>query len=123
MPKPGKKKSAQFFHTPSVGNGWISRVSLKFPTYKIINDVVMGRLASACWYTNIDIKKRHQPFFPLEDTHYYYEGNEDKYPKYYKRSPMETFSPSEILFCNNIQDVHHAFTPVFRQKTKLPYIL
>ena len=35
------------------------------------------------WYTNIDIKKRHQPFFPPEDAHCYYEGNEDKYPKYY----------------------------------------
>ena len=28
--------------------------------YKIINGVVMGRLASACWYTNLDHKKRHE---------------------------------------------------------------
>lgn len=28
--------------------------------YKIINGVVMGRLASACWYTNIDNGKRHK---------------------------------------------------------------
>ncbi len=34
------------------------------------------------WYTNIDIKKRHQPFFPKEDAHRYYEGFEDRYPKY-----------------------------------------
>lgn len=35
------------------------------------------------WYTNIDIKKRHQSFFSPEDVHCYYEGNEDKYLKYY----------------------------------------
>lgn len=28
--------------------------------YKIINGVVMGRLALACWYTNIDHGKRHE---------------------------------------------------------------
>ena len=28
--------------------------------YKIINGVVMGRLASACWFTNIDHGKRHE---------------------------------------------------------------
>ncbi|MBO5570247.1 MAG: DNA methyltransferase, partial [Clostridia bacterium] len=28
--------------------------------YKIINGVIMGRLASACWFTNIDHGKRHE---------------------------------------------------------------
>ena len=41
---------------------------------------ILEQIAS-WWFTNIDIKKRHQPFFPPEDAHCYYEGNEDKYPK------------------------------------------
>lgn len=28
--------------------------------YKIIAGVVMGRLASACWFTNLDHGKRHE---------------------------------------------------------------
>lgn len=41
------------------------------------------RVKGVRWFTNIDNKNRHQPFFPPEDAHCYYEGNEDKYPKYY----------------------------------------
>lgn len=50
--------------------------------YRIIGDTLFARSPSI-WMTNVDIKKRHQPFFPPEDAHCYYEGNEDKYPKYY----------------------------------------
>ena len=39
------------------------------------------RVKGVRWFTNIDNKNRHQPFFPPEDAHCYYEGNEDKYPK------------------------------------------
>jgi len=28
--------------------------------YKIIDGVVMGRMAAACWFTNLDIQKRHE---------------------------------------------------------------
>lgn len=44
-------------------------------------DTKLVHFRNCTWYTNIDIKKRHIPFFPPEDAHCYYEGNEDKYPK------------------------------------------
>lgn len=34
------------------------------------------------WFTNLDIAKRHEPFFDLESIHAQYTGNEDQYPKY-----------------------------------------
>ena len=46
--------------------------------YKIIDGVVMGRLASACWYTNIDHNKRHEELVLYKR----YYGNEEDYPKY-----------------------------------------
>ena len=46
-------------------------------------DTKLVHFRNCTWYTNIDIKKRHIPFFPPEDAHCYYEGNEDKYPRYY----------------------------------------
>jgi adenine-specific DNA modification methylase len=46
--------------------------------YKIINGVVMGRLASACWYTNLDHNKRHEELILYKR----YYGNEEDYPKY-----------------------------------------
>ena len=36
-------------------------------------------LGNACWYTNLDIPKRHEPL-DLRGNYYY--GNEDKYPHY-----------------------------------------
>lgn len=42
------------------------------------NGVVLGRLASACWFTNLDHKKRHEnlPLFR------YYEDDADMFPHY-----------------------------------------
>lgn len=48
------------------------------------------------WFTNIDIKKRHQPFFPVEDAHCYYEGNEDKYPHYFNYDAIDVGSLDAI---------------------------
>ena len=45
--------------------------------YKIINGVVYGRSPSI-WFTNLDIKKRHEDLI-LSKT---YKGHEDEYPKY-----------------------------------------
>lgn len=36
-------------------------------------------MGNICWFTNIDIERRHAP---LDLRGNYYEGNEDKYPKY-----------------------------------------
>ena len=40
---------------------WLLENKKEGSAYKIINGIVMGRLASACWFTNIDHGKRHQP--------------------------------------------------------------
>lgn len=39
---------------------WLLKNKKEGSAYKIINGVVMGRLASACWFTNIDHGKRHE---------------------------------------------------------------
>ncbi len=45
--------------------------------YKIINGVVKGR-AQAIWFTNLDIRKRHEDLILYKT----YKGNEEEYPKY-----------------------------------------
>ena len=40
---------------------WLLANKKEGSAYKIIGGVVMGRLASACWFTNIDHGKRHEP--------------------------------------------------------------
>ena len=39
---------------------WLLDNKREGSAYKIINGVVMGRLASACWFTNVDHGKRHE---------------------------------------------------------------
>lgn len=39
---------------------WLVANKKEGSAYKIIDGVVMGRLASACWFTNIDHGKRHE---------------------------------------------------------------
>jgi len=39
---------------------WLLKNKKEGSAYKIIDGVVMGRLASACWFTNIDHGKRHE---------------------------------------------------------------
>ncbi|ETJ27051.1 Type II restriction enzyme, modification methylase, partial [human gut metagenome] len=42
----------------------------------------------ACWYTNLDLQKRHDGLWHIGDkfdqtkAHKYYKGFEEKYPKY-----------------------------------------
>ena len=40
---------------------WLVKHKKEGSAYKVINGVVMGRLASACWLTNLDHGKRHDP--------------------------------------------------------------
>lgn len=44
---------------------WLVYNKKEGSAYKTINGVVMGRLASACWFTNIDHGKRHE-ILPLD---------------------------------------------------------
>lgn len=49
-----------YFNVPDDRKRWLVEHKKEGSAYKIIDGVVMGRLASACWFTNIDHGKRHQ---------------------------------------------------------------
>ncbi len=50
-----------YFKVPEDRKEWLLQNKKEGSAYKIINGVVMGRLASACWFTNLDHNKRHEP--------------------------------------------------------------
>lgn len=49
-----------YFDVPEERRQWLLANKKEGSAYKIIDGVVMGRLASACWFTNLDHGKRHQ---------------------------------------------------------------
>lgn len=49
-----------YFNITDEYRQWLIKNKKEGSAYKIINGVVMGRLASACWFTNIDHGKRHE---------------------------------------------------------------
>lgn len=49
-----------YFHVTDEYKQWLLENKKEGSAYKIIGGVVMGRLASACWFTNIDHGKRHE---------------------------------------------------------------
>lgn len=65
--------------TKTQGGGW-----------KIIDGEVMGRVASACWFTNIDHKKRN------EELDLYRKYDADAYPKYDNYDAIEVSKTCDI---------------------------
>lgn len=49
-----------YFNVDEEYKQWLVKNKKEDSAYKIIDGVVMGRLASACWFTNIDHGKRHE---------------------------------------------------------------
>lgn len=49
-----------YFDVPDDRKEWLLANKKEGSAYKIIDGVVMGRLASACWFTNLDHGKRHE---------------------------------------------------------------
>lgn len=49
-----------YFNITDEYKKWLLANKKEGSAYKIIDGVVMGRLASACWFTNIDHGKRHE---------------------------------------------------------------
>lgn len=79
-----------YFDVPDEHKEWLIKNKKEGSAYKIIDGVVMGRLASACWYTNIDHEKRHKIF----DTQCLY--NPDIYPKYDSYDAINVNKVAEI---------------------------
>lgn len=52
--------SDMYFNVTDDYKQWLLENKKEGSAYKIISGVVMGRLASACWFTNIDHGKRHE---------------------------------------------------------------
>lgn len=50
-----------FFDVPDEQKKWLVENKKEGSAYKIIDGVVYGRMAAACWFTNLDIPKRHEP--------------------------------------------------------------
>ena len=50
-----------YFDVPDERKQWLVEHKKEGSAYKIIGGVVMGRLASACWFANLDHNKRHEP--------------------------------------------------------------
>ena len=68
-----------YFDVPDEHKKWLVEKKKEGSAYKIIDGVVMGRLASACWFTNIDHSKRHK----LLETTYQYSKKDELYPDLY----------------------------------------
>lgn len=49
-----------YFNVTNEYKAWLLYNKKEGSAYKIIDGIVMGRLASACWFTNIDHGKRHE---------------------------------------------------------------
>ena len=49
-----------YFNVTDDYKSWLIHKKKEGSAYKIVNGIVMGRLASACWFTNIDHGKRHE---------------------------------------------------------------
>lgn len=49
-----------YFDVPKERRQWLVENKKDGSAYKIIDGIVMGRLASACWFTNLDHGKRHE---------------------------------------------------------------
>lgn len=67
-----------YFDVPDERKEWLLANKKEGSAYKIIDGVVMGRLASACWFTNLDIKKRHEELILVKQYH----GHKVEYPHY-----------------------------------------
>lgn len=70
-----------YFDVPDDRKHWLVENKKEGSAYKIVDGVVMGRLASACWYTNLDHKKRHD----VLDTAYLYAKKDSLYPDLYPK--------------------------------------
>ena len=86
--------SEMYFSVPDDYKEYLVTYKKEGSAYKIVDNVVVGRMAAACWFTNLDHMKRHQ-MLPL-DLGFTYEGHEDMYPRYDNYDAIEVSKVSQI---------------------------
>lgn len=50
-----------YFDVTEEYQDWLVEHKKEDSAYKLVDGAVMGRLANACWFTNLDHGKRHEP--------------------------------------------------------------
>ena len=79
-----------FFNVPEDYKDELMATKTQGGGWKIIDGEVMGRVASACWFTNIPHKKRN------EELDLYRKYNENDYPKYDNYDAIEVSKVADI---------------------------
>jgi hypothetical protein len=93
-----------YFGVPEERKQWLLANKKEGSAYKIIDGEVMGRLASACWFTNLDHGKRHQPL--LLDTM----AHNLKYNTKLKKKLEKTYGKVEYPHYDNYDAIEIPFT-------------
>ena len=93
-----------YFDVPKERRQWLIENKNEGSAYKIIDGVVMGRLASACWFTNLDHGKRHE--FLLLDTM----AHNLKFNKKLKRKFENSYGKLEYPHYDNYDAIEVPFT-------------
>ena len=93
-----------YFDVPEERRQWLIENKNEGSAYKIIDGVVMGRLASACWFTNLDHGKRHE--FLLLDTM----AHNLKFNKKLRRKFENSYGKLEYPHYDNYDAIEVPFT-------------
>ena len=93
-----------YFNVPAEYKQWLVKNKKEGSAYKVIDGVVMGRLASACWFTNLDHGKRHEKL--RLDTM----AHNLKYNKKLRKKFEESYGKLEYPHYDNYDAVEVPFT-------------
>lgn len=93
-----------YFNVTDEYKEWLVQNKKEGSAYKIIDGIIMGRLASACWFTNIDHGKRHEKLQLDTMSHNL------KYNKSLKNKLEKDFKSSDYLHYDNYDAIEVPFT-------------
>ena len=93
-----------YFHVTDEYKQWLLENKKEGSAYKIIDGIVMGRLASACWFTNIDHGKRHE-WLQLDTM-----AHNLKFNKRLNKKLMTDFGSPEYPHYDNFDAIEVPFT-------------
>lgn len=79
-----------FFNVPEDYKEELMKTKTEGGGWRIIDNEVVGRIASACWFTNLEHKKRNQELI------LYKQYSEEYYPKYDNYDAIEVSKVAEI---------------------------